>query len=137
LPDHPMVALAAAELLSRTGDHTVLKERIEGWSGRLPAEDTALLRLVAAAHDASIVPDLPLACRSAHAHRWHFIPYLYAAAQRLPDDRAALHAALLQRFPNDGDLLLCLTNLEVGRRNFDEARRFCDQGLAANADGRL
>ncbi|HEV8691930.1 MAG TPA: glycosyltransferase [Ideonella sp.] len=137
LPDHPMVALAAAELLSRTSDHAVLRERIERWSGRLPAEDTALLRLVAAARDAAIVPDLPLACRSAHAHRWHFIPYLYAAAQRLPDDRAALYEALLQRFPNDGDLLLCITNLEVGRRNFDEARRFCDQGLAANAEARL
>lgn len=136
-PDHPIVALASAELLARMGCLSSLRRSLAQWRGQLPEPDHALIETLAAAKAADLTPDLLLACDSPHANRWHFIAYLYEAGARLPEDRSALYGALLRRFPADGDLLMCLCNLEVARRDFEQALAFCREGLAAAADPAL
>lgn len=132
LPEHPIVAIAAAEQMARVGRAEALAARIAQWApGRLPAAELALVETILAAKAESLRPDLALAATSPHATRWPFIAYLYAAGERLPDDRTALYDSLRARFPADGDLLMCLANLEAGRREFERALAFSREGLAA------
>jgi lipopolysaccharide biosynthesis glycosyltransferase len=136
-PEQPIVAIAVTEQLVRSGRLAAVAERIAAWRAALPAPELALVETILAAHDHAVVPDLALASTSAHANRWQFISYLYAAGPRLPEDRTALYEALQARFPADGDLLMCLANLEAGRREFASALTFCSEGLAAAADAGL
>lgn len=136
-PEHPIVALAVADLMSRAGRLGALADQLAHWHGRLPGPDLALIETIAAAKLESITPDLVQACASLHANRWHFIGYLYAAGTRLPEERDALYAALRERFPSDPDLLMCLANLEAARRRFERALAFSREGLAASADAGL
>jgi lipopolysaccharide biosynthesis glycosyltransferase len=132
-PEHPIVAIAAAEQLARVGRVEALAGRLAQWraQGRLPAPELALVETILAAKSEALLPDLALAVSSTHATRWPFIAYLYAAGDRLPDDRAELYGSLRARFPADGDLLMCLANLEAGRREFARALAFSREGLAA------
>lgn len=136
-PEHPIVAIAAAEQLARCGRVEALVARLAQWQGQLPAAELALVETILAAKHDALQPDLALAATSPHATRWPFIAYLYAAGERLPDDRSALYDGLRARFPADGDLLMCLANLEAGRREFEHALAFSREGLAAAGSEQL
>lgn len=136
-PEHPIVAIAAAEQLARCGRVEALVARLAQWQGQLPAAELALVETILAAKHDALQPDLALAATSPHATRWPFIAYLYAAGERLPDDRSTLYDGLRARFPADGDLLMCLANLEAGRREFEHALAFSREGLAAAGSEQL
>lgn len=136
LPDNPVAAMAVMDHLRRANRLGAAERLLATWRSRLAAPEMALLEVSVAARFPQLRPDVELACSSGFANRWHFIEFLYQAGDRLPDERATLYAALEGRFPNDPDLLMCLANLEVARRQFGTAADFSRRGLDCAADER-
>jgi lipopolysaccharide biosynthesis glycosyltransferase len=136
LPDNPVAALAVMDHLRRANRLEGASRLLDSWRTKLPAPEVALLEVSIAARVPQLRPDVALACSSSFANRWHFIEFLYQAGDQLPDERDALYAALEARFPSDPDLLLCLANLELGRRRFEVASGFSRRGMDCAADER-
>lgn len=136
-PDSPALAVETIGNLFKIGRPQVAPRFLDRIRGRLPPEDEALLDVGLRTYLPEVRVDVALACGSSFATASLFVEFLrQGEASWSDEERARLYAALLRRFPGESELLRCLANLEMRRRNFDAALEFGIQSLdIANSQG--